>query len=80
MVKPCPYPDAFPHVFILRGINGLGNGMVIGIALIIAIAVVRYVTTVAGKTGGTIVTKVVISAITALPIPAGRPWAAMSAR
>ena len=43
-----PYPHAFLMSFI-RGINGWVTGMVIGIGLIIAIAIVSYVTTWLGK-------------------------------
>ena len=47
--------ETFAHIrtpflmSFIRGINGWVTGMVIGIALIIAIAVVRYVTTWLGK-------------------------------
>ena len=47
--------ETFAHIrtpflmSFIRGINGWVTGMVVGIALIIAIAIVRYVTTWLGK-------------------------------
>mgnify|MGYP000246584785 CR=1 FL=1 len=78
--------ETFAHIrtpflmSFIRGINGWVTGMVVGIALIIAIAIVRYVTTWLGKQVET-VTRVVISGYYALPMPATRPcWRPSSAR